>query len=136
MAFIAHQRGTLLSRQFDVDGIANHTMVAVLWHRHRHVGVMLPQTVLACIFLFFLLVAFADIFSSGVIKPLIARPRPTHEPTLEGLLRMFQSLAAVTITVECTDICHRMLPTPPPSRFCSRTLCVPSSNVASCSMPS
>lgn len=40
-------------------------------------------------FLFFLLVAFADIFSSGVIKPLIARPRPTHEPTLEGLLRMF-----------------------------------------------
>ncbi|MCQ2291877.1 MAG: phosphatase PAP2 family protein [Bacteroidales bacterium] len=39
--------------------------------------------------LFFLLVTFADIFSSGVIKPLIARPRPTHEPTLEGLLRMF-----------------------------------------------
>lgn len=39
--------------------------------------------------LFFLLVTFADIFSSGVIKPLVARPRPTHEPTLEGLLRMF-----------------------------------------------
>lgn len=40
-------------------------------------------------FVLFLVVAFADIFSSGIVKPWVARFRPTHEPALEGVLRMF-----------------------------------------------
>lgn len=36
-----------------------------------------------------LAVALSDIISSGILKPLIHRPRPTHNPDLVGQLRLF-----------------------------------------------
>lgn len=36
-----------------------------------------------------LAVAVSDIISSGILKPLLHRPRPTHSPELSGRLRIF-----------------------------------------------
>lgn len=33
-------------------------------------------------------ILIADQMASGICKPLVARPRPTHEPALEGLVRI------------------------------------------------
>lgn len=35
-----------------------------------------------------LAVGLADIISSGIIKPLVCRPRPTHDPQIENLLHI------------------------------------------------
>lgn len=45
-------------------------------------------SVMIVVVLMALSVGLADWVSSGLLKPLIARPRPTHEPTLAGMLHI------------------------------------------------
>ena len=57
-------------------------MIGLLWHRFgwRRMLVWLVAIVVA--------IGLADFVSSGLIKPLVCRLRPTHEPALQGMLHL------------------------------------------------
>lgn len=58
------------------------------------IGVLIRNKKTEAIFLiltFALLIAFTDQISSGVIKPLVARFRPTHDPEISGLVHIINN---------------------------------------------
>ena len=58
-------------------------LIGILIYRYRN-----WKAVLLIILGFVVAVGMSDFICSGVFKPLVCRPRPTHEPTLQGIVRI------------------------------------------------
>lgn len=67
-------------------------LLILLVLRYRKKEYQFTQSTLTSVLIILALLAvsvgLADWISSGLLKPLIARPRPTHEPALAGLLHI------------------------------------------------
>ena len=58
-------------------------LIGILIYRYRN-----WKAVLLIILGFVVAVGLSDFICSGVLKPLVCRPRPTHEPALAGLVHI------------------------------------------------
>ena len=58
-------------------------LIGILIYRYRN-----WKAVLLIILGFVVAVGLSDFICSGVLKPLVCRPRPTHEPALAGLVHV------------------------------------------------